>query len=106
MMNDTPGLILAGAVGLILGGIFFGGLWWTVRRSVASKHPALWFLGSTLVRVGVVLTGIYFVSAGHWERMLTCLLGFIIARLIITRVTRAVKIQRVEAEKADHAHQS
>jgi F1F0 ATPase subunit 2 len=46
-----------------------------------------WFLGSLLLRTGIVLTGFYFVSGGHWDRLLTCLLGFIIARIIVTRFT-------------------
>jgi len=39
----TELLILALAAGLVLGAIFFGGLWWTVRKGVSSKYPALWF---------------------------------------------------------------
>ena len=36
--------------GLVLGGVFFGGLWWTVQKGFASPRPALWFLGSLLLR--------------------------------------------------------
>ena len=32
-MNETVGLLLTGLVGFSLGTVFFGGLWWTVRRS-------------------------------------------------------------------------
>ena len=38
--------------GLVLGAIFFGGLWWTVRKGLSSQQPALWFLGSMLLRMG------------------------------------------------------
>lgn len=74
------------AAGLLLGAIFFGGLWWTVRKGVSSKRPALLFLGSLLVRTGIVVTGFFLVSDGHWQRLLTCLLGFAIARFIVTRL--------------------
>ena len=47
-------LVLALADGLVLGAVFFGGLWWTVRKGVSSKQPALWFLGSLLLRTGIV----------------------------------------------------
>ena len=74
-MNDTLMRIVAWAVGMGLGGIFFGGLWWTVRKAVASERPALWCLGSLLARTGIVLAGFYLVAEGHWGRLLLSLLG-------------------------------
>ncbi len=68
-MNETLMLVVAGVTGLVLGAIFFGGLWWTVRKGVSSPRPALWFLGSTLLRMSIVLAGFYFVGRGHWERL-------------------------------------
>lgn len=85
-MNDFLPLALAWVVGLLLGAFFFGGLWWTVRRGLSSKRPAFWFLGSMLVRASAVLAGFYVVSGGHWDRLLACLLGFVIARQIATRL--------------------
>jgi len=87
-MNETSTLMLAWATGVLLGVVFFGGLWWTVRRGVSSPRPALWFFGSLLLRMGIALTGFYFVFGGHWERLLLCLLGFILARLVVMRLTR------------------
>jgi len=81
-------LALALAAGLLLGAMFFGGLWWTVGRGMSSKQPAFWFFGSLLLRMSVVLAGFYFIGRAHWERLVACLLGFIIARLIVTRLTR------------------
>ena len=37
--------------GGLLGTMFFGGLWWTVRTGVSSQRPALWFLGSLVLRM-------------------------------------------------------
>ena len=51
--------------GILLGAIFFGGLWWTVRKAVTSGQPALWFFGSVLLRMAVALAGFYFVSDGR-----------------------------------------
>ncbi len=87
-MNDGLMLVLAGVAGGILGGVFFGGLWWTVRIGVALPYPALWFGGSLLLRVTVVLTGFYVVSACRWPRTLVCLLGFLTARFIAMRLTK------------------
>ena len=89
-MNETMTLVLALAAGGLLGAFFFGGLWWTVRKGIASEQPALWFFCSMLLRMGVTLIGFYFVSAGHWDRLLSCLFGFIVARLAVTRLTRPV----------------
>ncbi len=87
-MNERLTLILAGAAGVGLGAIFFGGLWWTVRRGLSSPHPALWFLGSALLRTAITMTGIYFVSGAQWQRLVACLVGFIAARLVVTWLTR------------------
>ena len=88
-MNETLTLVLSWVAGGAIGAIFFGGLWWTVRKGMSAKQPAFWFLGSLLLRTGVSLTGFYFVSGGHWERLLLCLLGFVMARPVVMRLTRA-----------------
>ena len=83
-MNETLMLVLALVLGILLGAMFFGGLWWTVRKGVSSKQPALWFFGSLLLRTSIAMAGFYFIACGHWERLLVCLLGFVMARLVVT----------------------
>ena len=100
-MNEATRLAYALVVGILLGTIFFGGLWWTVRRGVSSKRVALWFIGSLLLRTSIVLLGFYFVSGGNWQRVLVALLGFVLARLIVTRLTAAQPIPF--AQDAGHA---
>ena len=90
-------LILALLAGALIGTLFFGGLWWTVQKGVASKRPALWFFGSMLLRMSVALTGFYVISVGHWERLLVSVLGFVIARGIVTRYTRGLPQGRTQA---------
>jgi F1F0 ATPase subunit 2 len=87
-MNNVPALLVAALFGATLGAFFFGGLWWTVQKGLTSNHPALWFFGSTLLRTGLVLAGFFFISAGDWKKLLACLLGFFIARIVVTRLTR------------------
>ena len=87
-MNEAVALIAAWVVGGMLGAIFFGGLWWTVRRGIASPRPALWFFGSLLLRTGIVVAGFYVVSMNHWPRLLPCLLGFVMAQLVATQFGR------------------
>lgn len=88
-MNETLFLALNGVAGAALGVFFFGGLWWTIRKAVTSPQPALWFLGSLVLRIGVVLAGFYFVSGGALKPLLACLLGFFIVRLLATRLPRS-----------------
>jgi F1F0 ATPase subunit 2 len=88
-MNEVLLLALALSAGMLLGAIFFGGLWWTVRMGVSSEQPACWFFGSLLLRMSIALAGFYFVSGGHWERLLLCLVGFVMARLVVTWLTRS-----------------
>ena len=90
-MNEALILALAWVAGGGLGAVFFGGLWWTVRTCVSSKWAPLWFFGSLLLRTSIVLAGFYFVSARHGERLLLCLLGFAMARLAVTWLTRTTE---------------
>jgi len=78
-------LLLAFALGMILGILFFGTLWWTVARGIGSRHAALWFLFSLLVRTSVAMLGFCLVGRGSWEKLAACLAGFVLARLIVTR---------------------
>ena len=86
-MNELLQLALVLLAGLLLGALFFGGLWWTVLKGVSARQPALWFGVSLLLRTGIVLAGFYLVSGTDWKRLLLCLLGFIVARFIIIRLT-------------------
>lgn len=83
---DIAAAIFAGAV---LGAFFFGGLWWTVRRGLSSPQPALFFLGSLLLRTLAVLVGFYFVSRGDWHRLAASLAGFVLARFAVRRLVDA-----------------
>ena len=92
------------AAGLLLGAFFFGGLWWTVVRGVSSPRPALWFFGSMLLRTSVVLPVFYLVGRDDWQRWLSCLLGFVVARMVVKWRSRPpVQHQRVNATRTSYA---
>ena len=95
-MNDIALFFAVFLAGGLIGTVFFGGLWLTVQKGLTSEHPALWFFGSTLLRTGFALAGFYFISQGDWRKILLGLLGFFIARVVITRLT-------VTPEKEVHA---
>ena len=103
-MNEALTLALAGLAGAALGAFFFGGLWWTVRRGVSSGHPALWFLGSGLLRTSMVVAGFYLVGGGQRQRLVGALVGFIAARLVVMRLTRPSRENQKQAtQEAGHA---
>jgi F1F0 ATPase subunit 2 len=87
-MSEAPTLILALFAGAVLGAMFFGALWWTIRSGLTSKRPVILFLGSLLLRMGLALGGFYLVARGDWRNLVACLLGFFIARLLVTRHAR------------------
>ena len=78
-------LVLAFGAGLILGTFYFTALWRTVKRLPEAMHPLRLMIGSFVLRMAIVLPGLYLVMSGHWERLAAALAGFILARLVITR---------------------
>ncbi|HSZ24785.1 MAG TPA: ATP synthase subunit I [Cytophagaceae bacterium] len=79
------------ALGIILGSIFFGGLWLTVKYGVTSKIPVVIFTVSFFIRTGITLVGFYYIYPNGWKKILICLLGFIIARFIINQMIKSKK---------------
>ena len=87
-MSEITGILSAVLAGMLLGVLFFGGLWWTVRKTLSSPLAAFWFSGSFLVRTAVVLVGFHLVAQGDWRRITGCVAGFLGARLCVVRATR------------------
>ena len=104
-MNETLYLILAGTVGFLLGIFFFGGLWITVKKAVIRKTPAIWFLGSFILRVGVTMSGFYYISLGDWRGMLIAVSGFIVGRVIIVRLTKVADSKEI-LKKEELSHEA
>jgi F1F0 ATPase subunit 2 len=60
-------------------------------------------LVSLLMRTSIVLAGFYFIAHGHWERLLICLFGFVVARPIVLGFTRAAEKSTHVARETSHA---
>jgi F1F0 ATPase subunit 2 len=101
-MNEMLLLLPAFLTGIILGIIFFGGLWWTVQKGLTSSSPALWFICSLLIRTSITVTGFYWIAAGSWEKLLACLCGFLIPRFIVTRFIRLPTVNLALTSKESH----
>lgn len=76
-------LVLASslALGLVLGIIYFGGLWLTLKHMSSCGQPALLVLGSFVVRSGTCLFGFYIMAVNGLDALAICLAGFVIAKV-------------------------
>ena len=81
---DLPAIAGGGLLGLI----FFGGLWLTVRRSLTAKHPGLWFLSSLALRTSVTMAGFVMIAGGSPAGLLCCTAGFVAAKMLMVVLAR------------------
>jgi F1F0 ATPase subunit 2 len=87
----NPALLVAAlSCGLALGIFVFGGLWWTVRRGLASSSPALWLGFSALLRLAIVFSTFYYMALTGLPSVIACLLGLLAARYAVARVIRSL----------------
>ncbi|WP_367754238.1 ATP synthase subunit I [Flavobacterium sp. WC2430] len=105
-MNDVLQLFFAFTLGIILGGLFFAGLWFTVKKAVQSTIPLVWFGLSFLIRVFILLFGFYSISHTSYPKLIACLLGFITARIIILRMTKSYDERQTKLKKEEVHHET
>ena len=91
-MNEILMIVLALITGVVLGIIFFYGLWLTVKKAVTAKIPALWILGSFLIRTSVILLGIYYVGNIDIKNYIICGVGFVIGRYMMRAFTKQYQL--------------
>ncbi len=78
-------LVVGGLVGLVIGLLFFAGLWLTVRRATSSPRPKRLLAVSFAARTMVAVAALVLVArAGQWP-LLGASLGFLAARPIVSR---------------------
>lgn len=76
---------LAAAGGSLIGLLYFGTLWWTVRRLPSARHPAMLVAGSFLIRGAAAAGGLVFVSGGQLLPLVAAVAGFLAGRTILIR---------------------
>ena len=96
----VPSLCLL--AGVALGACFFGSLWWSVQRTARATSPILVQVASPMLRLGLAVGGFDLVGAGDAVRLLSCLAGFLIARLCATRWARPPR-EPARRKEASHA---
>lgn len=83
----TVGLgMVAVLAGLLLGWVYFGGLWWTLSRLPAQERPYGWMALSFVVRSLAVVGGFgLLLRLGGWWPPVLGLAGFVAARWVLVR---------------------
>ncbi len=98
-MNDTMAVLLqivAGlGGGLLTGGMFFGGLWWTVQQLTTSPRPAVLAIGSLVVRLTFLAAGLWATAQFGLAALLAAGAGLLIARQWIVRHVRTQSAEAV-----------
>lgn len=87
-MTDISIMALTLGAGVLLGAIFYGGLWYTVRNGLTSTYAPLWFIGSFWLRLAIVVGGFYVAMQGDWKNLLLCFAGFLLGRALVSVLVR------------------
>lgn len=73
--------------GVLLGGCYFGGLWWTVRQLPQTRHIWRLYFGSLVLRLALLLTSFYYLlTCFDWLAVTACLLGVLTSRFALMRM--------------------
>ncbi|MBE2202300.1 MAG: ATP synthase subunit I [Anaerolinea sp.] len=78
-------LLFSFLVGILIGALYFSGLWYTVRQLPASRRPALLLIGSYVLRLALLVGAIYLLTGNHWSHLLSALTGVLLARTFLIR---------------------
>jgi F1F0 ATPase subunit 2 len=92
------GLALLG--GMALGAFYFGGLWYTIRQIPTSTRPGILLIASMIVRVVVVLGAFILIMDGSWQRLLACVVGFILMRQLLIKRWGPPRQERMSVERS------
>jgi F1F0 ATPase subunit 2 len=78
-------------IGVLLGFLFFGGLWFTIKKGVHASMPGLLFLLSFLLRTAFVVAGFYFLARLSAVDLILAVVGFMLSRPLVGYLTRQVR---------------
>ena len=71
-------------IGISLGLVFFGGLYWTVQKLADAKHPSLLMTVSLLFRMTALLAVLFYVSKDGYQSVLFAMAGMLLVRVVMT----------------------
>lgn len=74
--------------GVLFGGIYFGGLWITVRSVCTVRNPNKYLLTSFLVRIFLLMGGVWVVFESHPLILLPLMAGFLAIRFMMIKIAQ------------------
>ena len=74
---------MAAAGGVGVGLVYLLLLWRSAQRLTVSRHPVLGEMFGFVLRMAVVLAGLYLIGNGQWERVISGLVGFVLIRSLV-----------------------
>lgn len=85
--DELPSLLAGLSAGLLTGGCYFGGLWWTVRRLPSARSPRALYLASLVVRMALLLLVCRALLTGWgWPSLLAAVPGLALARILLVHL--------------------
>lgn len=70
-------------IGIILGILFFGGLYLTVGKLNEVKNPSLLVIFSFIIRMAILLGGLFYLSKKGYQAILLALVGIVLVKFIM-----------------------
>ena len=86
--------------GVVLGLVFFGGLWWTTQRLVASSQPGILVSVSLLVRVAVLAAGLFLLAQVGSAALVAAVAGLLVTRIGLTRLAMNGRLPQPATSKS------
>ena len=83
--GDVTSLFVALGGGFLVGFVYFWSLKYTISHMVTARHPALVMIGSYVLRTVFMLLAFYLIMDGELMRLIACLVGFILARILLVK---------------------
>ncbi len=95
-------LTLSFVAGILLGVFYFGSLWWVVSQLSKTRRPERLLIASFVIRTSLAMAGFYFVMSGRPERLIACLVGFFLTRVLLVRFVQ----QSWSASNCSRSHET
>lgn len=83
--------------GVLVGIVYFGGLWWTVKHLQGTESMTRLLVASWLVRNAFFLGVFFWIMQGNWQRLLAAFAGMVSVRIAMTVYMR-IKNGKTAAE--------
>lgn len=70
-------------IGIFLGFIFFGGLYYTTSKLGTFKYPTLIMFVSFIIRIIILISGLFYIYSGYPSRLFIGILGVFITKYVV-----------------------